>query len=236
MLTLYFNANNYAYIQRVRINLTKTGIYTLRFKHCNGYLHQKLTIHIHIYSMKREEHLEFCSVCKKRSFDRQIGIVCSLTEKIADFEGNCLDFEEDEQEKELEEAAAKSRVSDTNRVLNKSRISLFVVGGLYAAIGIYEGFFMIYHDILYGIIDWTIAAIFIGLGIWSYKKPYLALLIGLCVYIGLIVLFAAIEPSTLVSGIIWKLLIIFYLITGINTAKRAVDKQKYQNSDLLDEI
>lgn len=186
--------------------------------------------------MEREEHLAFCSICTKRSFDRKHGIVCSLTEKIADFEGNCKDFEEDEKEKEINEQSANSLKSDTKRVLNKARASLFVVGGLYIIVGIYEGFFMQYHDILFGIIDWVIGAVFIGLGIFSFQKPYIALLIGLIVYVAMIALLAFVDPTTIIRGIIWKLLIIFYLINGINTAKREVEKVKYQNNDLLDEF
>lgn len=46
--------------------------------------------------MTREEHLKFCSICKKRQMDIQRGVVCSLTNEYADFEEKCIDFEVDE--------------------------------------------------------------------------------------------------------------------------------------------
>ena len=42
--------------------------------------------------MTREERLQFCKLCKNRKTDFQQGMLCSLTGKHADFEGNCKDF------------------------------------------------------------------------------------------------------------------------------------------------
>jgi len=96
---------------------------------------------------------------------------------------------------------------------------------------IFEG-----HDIFYGIIDWTVAAIFIGLGVYSYKKASLALIIGLLVYIAVIVLLFAVDPSTIIKGIIWKVLIISSLIFSIKTAREEEAKIKKIHGDLLDDF
>jgi len=45
--------------------------------------------------MTREEHLRFCKICKKRKFNPNKGIICSLSNEIADFEDECSSFEED---------------------------------------------------------------------------------------------------------------------------------------------
>ncbi len=45
--------------------------------------------------MTRDQHLEFCRRCTKRAFDPQHGTVCSLTNRIADFETSCDNYEED---------------------------------------------------------------------------------------------------------------------------------------------
>jgi uncharacterized RDD family membrane protein YckC len=45
--------------------------------------------------MTREEQLRFCKICTKQKFDLQQGIICSLTNKNADFEDKCEWFEED---------------------------------------------------------------------------------------------------------------------------------------------
>lgn len=46
--------------------------------------------------MTREEHLEFCSVCKNRLLDLKQGLICSLTDEKASFEYECSDFIHDE--------------------------------------------------------------------------------------------------------------------------------------------
>lgn len=45
--------------------------------------------------MTREEQLEYCKICLERKFDKQRGIICSLTDNIASFESECLDFKKD---------------------------------------------------------------------------------------------------------------------------------------------
>lgn len=45
--------------------------------------------------MTRREQLTFCRKCTNRKFDQHQGIICRLTDKKADFEDECLDFEID---------------------------------------------------------------------------------------------------------------------------------------------
>ncbi len=42
--------------------------------------------------MTREEHLKFCKTCLNRKTDMHKGLVCGLTNEIADFEGSCQSF------------------------------------------------------------------------------------------------------------------------------------------------
>ena len=44
--------------------------------------------------MTREEHLKFCKICTNKRLDPNKGIVCKLTDAIADFEVECSSFEE----------------------------------------------------------------------------------------------------------------------------------------------
>jgi hypothetical protein len=48
--------------------------------------------------MTRDEHLEFCKICVNRKKDMQRGLVCSLTNEIADFDEKCLNYVVDEEE------------------------------------------------------------------------------------------------------------------------------------------
>lgn len=45
--------------------------------------------------MTREEQLKYCSICKHQQFRMNIGIVCRLTDCIADFEDACENYVED---------------------------------------------------------------------------------------------------------------------------------------------
>ena len=47
--------------------------------------------------MERSEHLKFCKVCTNQKFDANKGIVCGLTDDVADFEVNCDNYIADEQ-------------------------------------------------------------------------------------------------------------------------------------------
>ena len=42
--------------------------------------------------MIRQERLEYCKTCNKRGFNPNRGIICSLTNDIADFENSCQDY------------------------------------------------------------------------------------------------------------------------------------------------
>ena len=45
--------------------------------------------------MTRTEHLKFCSICINQMDDMRKGIICGLTDQIADFEDTCGSFAED---------------------------------------------------------------------------------------------------------------------------------------------
>ena len=45
--------------------------------------------------MRRKEHLEFCTICTLRSFNPNKGIICKLTNEIADFDPICNSFNKD---------------------------------------------------------------------------------------------------------------------------------------------
>lgn len=71
--------------------------------------------------------------------------------------------------------------------------------------------FLIYAIIavIYGFLAW-----------WSDKNPFGALLTGLVVYVALNILTAIVDPVTIFSGILWKVLIISYLIKGVAGAAK----------------
>ena len=46
--------------------------------------------------MEREKQLEFCKQCSHRKMNFKVGLLCGLTDKMADFEIACPDFVEDQ--------------------------------------------------------------------------------------------------------------------------------------------
>lgn len=185
---------------------------------------------------ERENQLHYCQICLNRSFDSKQGIICGITNKKATFQTTCPDFSPDEKETTLIEQTNKIAAKEDAKEVNNARTTLFVITGLYILIGIYEAFIMSEHALIFGVIDWIVAGIFLGLALFSFKQPFTALLSGLIVYVTILLLLALTDPSTLFHGIIWKLAIIYYLIMGIkisrNMESRKTDAFK---SDLLDE-
>lgn len=49
-------------------------------------------------SNKRKFHLSFCRICKNRKPSLENGIICGLTNQIADFESNCSEYKHDQVE------------------------------------------------------------------------------------------------------------------------------------------
>jgi len=45
--------------------------------------------------MTRDEQLEYCRVCKNQKFDPKIGLICRITDRVADFNEYCSNYEED---------------------------------------------------------------------------------------------------------------------------------------------
>lgn len=186
--------------------------------------------------MTREDYIKICSVCTNRAFNPKEGIICGLTNQKADFKGTCADYDEDQNEIKHKVLRENHEVKSNNRVVNKGRLALFIIGGLYVFVGYWEAFMILGADILFGIIDWVIAGVFIGLGFLSFKKASLSLIIGLGFYAAIMLLLAVIDPITILQGIIWKVIIIVWLVYGIGAARKEEANQTVISDDLLDQL
>jgi hypothetical protein len=67
---------------------------------------------------------------------------------------------------------------------------------------------------------------FIALGLWTKNRPYYAIICALILYLIFIGLNAIGDIKTLFSGIIFKIIIIVYLVKGINDAKTAEEMRQ----------
>lgn len=83
--------------------------------------------------MTRQEHLKFCKVCKNQKFDTQNGIICSLTDKIADFENNCENFEKDEKEESYQKQQEQfyGYLSDFEMASQGKRIANYILDRIF---------------------------------------------------------------------------------------------------------
>jgi len=45
--------------------------------------------------MERMDYVRICKCCKLRGFDKNKGVICSLTNDIANFQTNCDTYDED---------------------------------------------------------------------------------------------------------------------------------------------
>ncbi len=92
--------------------------------------------------MTREEQLIYCKKCKNRAFDPKHGIICNLTNKVADFEKECKDFIPDEAIKEVtsgdKDTIVKKPAKLSSQVLMEIKshqvLSYAVVGGFLLAV------------------------------------------------------------------------------------------------------
>lgn len=187
--------------------------------------------------MTREERLVYCKVCKNRSFNTNLGIVCSLTQEQASFNGTCPDYDEDAREVQNVEVQKENIKAETKKGINRGRYVLFILGGFNLLYGIYEltnkeDPFLFYA----GIIDSVIGLVFLGLGIFSLYKTSLSMLIGLIFYGAIVILLALVDPVTIVQGIIWKVIIISSLIYSFRVAREEEAKNRTLSADLLDQL
>ena len=75
------------------------------------------------------------------------------------------------------------------------------------------------------VINYFLAVVMFGLFLWSRKAALPAMVTGLCVYLAVIVLSAAIEPKSLMQGILIKIIAIVVLVSGIKAALQERDER-----------
>lgn len=118
-----------------------------------------------------------------------------------------------------------------SRGVKRARNTLFAVGIILFAFDMIYSLFQDFTKetfLVVLVIDTVILASFIGLGFLTKKKPFIAILSGLILYVGIQVAVAAMNNNwaSLFSGFIVKAIIIGLLVKGL------IDGRKLQ--DLID--
>ncbi|UKN01011.1 hypothetical protein K6119_14850 [Paracrocinitomix mangrovi] len=133
----------------------------------------------------------------------------------------------------------RSKQKERETSVKYAKTALLILGLLQIGVGFYEGFGPLQSMIAFGI-DVAIGGAFIGLYFHSNQKPVQAFTIALFIYVGILVLLAALDPTQIFRGIILKAVIISVIATGLNAAKKlpppAVNNKKDDLIDDLDEL
>lgn len=129
------------------------------------------------------------------------------------------------------QGAKQLELENLGNTVSKARNALWIIAGLMGLVGIGMYFFdrnspAAIVTLLSGLI---IAAIFVALGFWASQKPFTALLAGLILYITLYLLGVIVGGASPVRGFIIHIIIITYLVKGINSARAAEQLKKELN-------
>ena len=113
-------------------------------------------------------------------------------------------------------------IQEHQKQVRQARNTIFVVAAIQFFFGIVSGYQFGGNTgwIVFGVTA-SIAIIFLGLGLWTRKKPFLAILIALILYAGLLITDLVLQPSTILKGLLVKVFIIAYLVRGLIKAREA---------------
>ncbi|MFH4964698.1 hypothetical protein V8G69_06805 [Gaetbulibacter sp. M235] len=155
-----------------------------------------------------------CSICKT-TLDSG-SVYCS----------NC-GFPENGTEKEIaifhaNKVIENRKIKDADDKIKSARNTLYVMSGISLVFGVILFFSM--NDVSILITNVVLSIIYLVLAFWSSQKPLMALLLGLLLYLTTIIISAVVNPTTIIKGFLWKILIIAYLGKGIYSAS-AIKKQ-----------
>lgn len=86
--------------------------------------------------MKPEEKIEICSVCKKRDFCKEKGVLCSLNGEKPNFERQCAEFEPDQMQIELKEDFRRKEIGGEMNTELQGAPAIFAYVGILVGLAI----------------------------------------------------------------------------------------------------
>ena len=111
--------------------------------------------------------------------------------------------------------------------IRNARTTLYVVSALSLVAGIYFTLSGSRDNILDIWIEVVVmGGTFLVLGMWSNVKPFTALTVGLIVYILYHLAAMVIYPAGIFKGVLIKIIVVVYLIRGMNNAREAEEWKK----------
>lgn len=123
-------------------------------------------------------------------------------------------------DKELKEIYKDENTGFDNDKVNTAQNIIFALAFLNVIGSIY--YYVVTESPFVLMLSLFISLVYAILGFWAKQKPLPAILCCLVLYITLIILNGLFDPTTLLRGIIIKIIIIVYLIKGIKASNEAV--------------
>ena len=121
----------------------------------------------------------------------------------------------------------QQKLDQVNTKLNRARIVLYVLAALFGIVTIYEGYQFAGEDpVIFWIVvglDLFIAASFLVSAIMFYRNPFGWILFSLILYGTLQLGIILSEPSSAFQGILIKVLVIVFLVRGLQKTKEKKD-------------
>jgi hypothetical protein len=115
----------------------------------------------------------------------------------------------------------KELAKEHEETVKKGKVALYVIAS-FTFLGALISDLLLHAYIFAFIVDSVVSIGFLGLALWSDKKPLLSMIIGLAVYLILFVMVPILAyPANLINGIVIKLFIIAAFIYGIAGAYNA---------------
>jgi hypothetical protein len=108
--------------------------------------------------------------------------------------------------------------------IRKARNALFIIAGFYLLYAVYEVFKLDMTDLVSQVIVGVyvlFVGLYVSLALWTKKKPFTALVIALTLYLSLLVVSVIRVPESIISGIIWKIMIVVVLVRGLQNGREA---------------
>ncbi|MFZ6051250.1 hypothetical protein [Halocola ammonii] len=141
---------------------------------------------------------------------------------------------------DLRVKARQQKLEKVNKKLNRARIVLYVLAALFGIVTIYEGYQFAGQDpLLFWIVvglDIFIAVSFLVSAIMFYRNPFGWILFSLILYGTLQLGIILSDPSSAYKGILIKVLVIVFLVKGLQNTKEKKDLEKEIELLELEEI
>jgi hypothetical protein len=116
-------------------------------------------------------------------------------------------------------ARNKKLLESTEEEIRSAKNIVYWLSGLSMLTGII--LFFSQDDLASLVVYALICILYLGLAAWCSSNPFGAILTAFIVYLTLQLLYAIVDPVTIVGGIIWKIVFIGAFIKGIRSASEA---------------